>query len=131
MILIVRIGVLIACLLPTLAMAAIEVFTVSGVPATHVPDNATVVELDKPARLDKQLSDGLPRTRKSAVRVVQQRLPSFEKVYGEAYTGLVRAWHLGVTKLPAVVVNGQYVVYGQPNVRAAVAEINRAQASEK
>ena len=113
------------------ALAGTEVFTVAGVPVTHVPDNATVVELDKPSRLDKQLSQGLPDKKDAAARAVQKRVAGFKKAYGEAYSGLMRAWRLGVTKVPAVVVDGTYVVYGQPNVTAAVAEIRRAETREK
>ncbi|ROO24119.1 integrating conjugative element protein [Salinisphaera japonica YTM-1] len=113
------------------ALAGTEVFTVAGVPVTHVPDNATVVELDKPSRLDKQLSQGLPDKKDTAARAVQKRLAGFKEAYGEAYSGLMRAWRLGVTKVPAVVVDGTYVVYGQPNVTAAVAEIRRAETREK
>ena len=113
------------------ALAGTEVFTVAGVPVTHVPDNATVVELDKPSRLDKQLSQGLPDKKDTAARAVQKRLAGFKEAYGEAYSGLMRAWRLGVTKVPAVVVDGTYVVYGQPDVTAAVAEIRRAETREK
>ncbi|GAB3683798.1 TIGR03757 family integrating conjugative element protein [Salinisphaera aquimarina] len=113
------------------AMAKTEVFMIAGVPVTHVPDGVTVVELDQPSRLDKQLSDGLPGTQDAAARAVQKRLSRFRKSYGQAYEGLLRAWRLGVTKVPAVVVDGRYVVYGQPNVKAAVAEIHRAAAREK
>lgn len=112
------------------ATAGTEVFTVAGVPVTHVPDGVTVVELDKPSRLDKQLSQGLPDTKDAAARAVQKRLPNFKKAYGPAYRGLVRAWRLGVAKVPAVVVDGEYVVYGQPDVTAAVAEIHRAKSRE-
>lgn len=112
------------------AMAKTEVFTTAGVPVTHVPDNVTVVELDKPSRLDQQLSQGLPDEKDAAAQAVQNRLQGFKKAYGQAYSGLLRAWRLGVTKVPAVVVDGQYVVYGQPDVAAALAEIQQADARE-
>lgn len=113
------------------ATAGTDVFTVAGAPVTHVPEGATVVELDKPSRLDKQLSQGLPDKKDAAARTVQKRLPGFKKAYGQAYRGLIRAWRLGIKKVPAVVVDGQYVVYGQPNVTAAVAEIHRAESREQ
>ncbi|MGN8159705.1 TIGR03757 family integrating conjugative element protein [Salinisphaera hydrothermalis] len=109
------------------AAAQVEVFTVAGAPVTHVPDGVDVIEIDKPARLDKQLSEGLPRDKAAAAKAVQKRLSGFKQAYGSAYDGLLRAWRLGVERVPAVVVDGQYVVYGQPDVKAAVAEIRNAQ----
>lgn len=110
--------------------AQTEVFTVAGQPATHVPDGVNVVEIDKPSRLDKQLSDGLPHDKAAAAKAVQKRLSSYKTNYGDAYDGLLRAWRLGVKRVPAVVVDGQYVVYGQSDVKAAVAEIRNARDSE-
>src|SRR3989344_4580720 len=40
-----------------------------------------------------------------------------------AYQGITDAWSLGVTSLPAVVVDRRYVVYGEPDVARAVARI--------
>lgn len=119
-------AVLLLASLPALGQT--EVFTIAGEPVTHVPDGVTVVELDKPSRLDKQLSEGLPNNKAAAAKVVQQRLSGFKNAYGEAYRGLIRAWRLGIKRVPAVVVDGQYVVYGQPDVAAAVAEIHHADA---
>lgn len=110
------------------ATAQTEVFTVAGEPVTHVPDGVTVIELDKPSRLDKQLSEGLPDNKAAAAKAVQRRLPSLKQAYGQAYRGLISAWRLGIKRVPAVVVNGRYVVYGQPDVAAAVAEIRHANA---
>lgn len=121
--------------LASTALAGTEVFTVSSVPASQVPRDAVVVELDKPARLDTALSEKLPVNREAAAEQVRQRLRSAEwrdtiNQYERAYTGLVRAWQLGVEQVPAVVVDGQYVVYGEPNVRKALAEIRAHQEEE-
>lgn len=107
--------------------AQVEVFTVAGRPVTHVPDGVDVVEIDKPARLDKQLSDGLPHDKAAAAKAVQKRLSDYKQAYGDAYDGLLRAWRLGIKRTPAVVVDDQYVVYGEPDIKAAVAEIHHAQ----
>ncbi|MDA3922333.1 MAG: TIGR03757 family integrating conjugative element protein [Salinisphaera sp.] len=112
--------------LPSIALAQVEVFTLAGLPVTQVPADATVVELDAPARLDQRLSQGLPADPKAAAAIVRRRLKSFKARYGPDYRGLVRAWQLGVAKVPAVVVDGQYVVYGQPDVATALATIRRA-----
>lgn len=109
------------------AVAQVEVFTVAGAPVTQVPDGVTVVEIDAPARLDKQLSEGLPDDKAAAAKAVRKRLSQYKSDYGDTYDGLLRAWRLGVERVPAVVVDQQYVVYGQPDVKAAVAEIRNAQ----
>ena len=43
---------------------------------------------------------------------------------GHAYQGVADAWGLGIAKIPAVVVDRRYVVYGEPDVSRAVARIN-------
>ncbi|MBN0997448.1 TIGR03757 family integrating conjugative element protein, partial [Pseudomonas aeruginosa] len=40
-----------------------------------------------------------------------------------AYQGVADAWSLGVTSIPAVVVDQRYVVYGEPDVARAVARV--------
>ncbi len=35
------------------------------------------------------------------------------------------AWSLGITRIPAVVVDHRYVVYGDPNLERALAKIER------
>ncbi|MCL6641681.1 MAG: TIGR03757 family integrating conjugative element protein [Candidatus Rokubacteria bacterium] len=42
---------------------------------------------------------------------------------GSAYQGVADAWGLGLAKVPAVVVDRRYVVYGEPDVARAVARI--------
>lgn len=128
-----RSDLLLFCLalaVPSVALARIEVFTIAGLPVTHVPASATVVEIDEPARLDKQLSQGLPDQPRAAAAIVRRRLTRFKAKYGPAYRGLVQAWQLDVAKVPAVVVDGKYVVYGQPDVAATLSTIRRARDSE-
>ena len=43
---------------------------------------------------------------------------------GPAAQGGAVAWGLGIAKIPAVVVDRRYVVYGEPDVPRAVARIN-------
>ena len=42
-----------------------------------------------------------------------------------AYQGVTDAWSLGITSLPAVVVDQRYVVYGEPDVARALARIEQ------
>lgn len=107
---------------------SIEVFTIAGEPVSNVPDTVPVIELDAPARLDARVSEGLSADLETAQSTIRERMtsPEWQEVmqrYGDLYTGVTRAWMLQVEKLPAVVVDGRYVVYGQHNVMAAVEDI--------
>ncbi len=115
----------------TPAYAGIEVFTVATEPMTSVPDDAVVVELDAPARLDGALSMDLPTDPDAAAQAAQARMRSEDwqhvfKEYGRAYEAVARAWQIGIEKLPAVVVDGTYVVYGVHDVAQALQRIKQA-----
>ena len=95
---------------------------------------ARLVLLDAPERLEQQLSAGLPADPRQAAALMQQRLRSaaaqqLGRDLTKAHQDVADAWSLGVTKLPAVVVDRRYVVYGQPDVAAAVASIERYRSS--
>lgn len=95
---------------------------------------ARVVLLDAPERLEQQLSEGLPADPRQAAAIMQQRMRSASaqqlgRDLAKAHQDVADAWSLGVTKLPAVVVDRRYVVYGQPDVAAAVAGIERYRSS--
>lgn len=113
--------------------AGVEVFTVAGEPVINAPDSAAVVELDAPARLDARISQDLPADPARAQQELQSRMSDPEwqatlKRYGELYRGIARAWMLGIEKVPAVVVDSRYVVYGEPDVRAALEKIEKMEA---
>ncbi|MCE8013903.1 TIGR03757 family integrating conjugative element protein [Billgrantia desiderata] len=117
------------------ASETIEVFTVAGQPVTNVPAGVAVIELDAPARLDVELSRDLPADPAAAEAVMRERMRSDEwlravQEYGDLHTGLARAWILGVEKVPAVVMGGKHVVYGQPDVQAAIAELERGRVGQ-
>ncbi|QQC64340.1 TIGR03757 family integrating conjugative element protein [Paraburkholderia ginsengisoli] len=104
----------------------IRVYTDHEHPVTA--DAATrVVELDAPARLEAALNASLPSDASQAAAIVQERLmqrsPDWQREMAAAYQGVTDAWSLGITHLPAVVVDARYVVYGDPDVTHAVARI--------
>ncbi len=97
-------------------------------------DGARVIFLDAPERLEQQLSEGLPADPRQATAIMQQRMRSASaqqlgRDLAKAHQDVADAWSLGVVKLPAVVVDRRYVVYGQPDVAAAVASIGRYRSS--
>ena len=123
--------VLFPCLAgPALAEPAIEVFTTAGAPAVNVPSGVAVIELDASGRLDAELSQDLPADPELAEAMMRERMatPEWQEMadrYADSYLGLVRAWQLGVEKVPAVVIDGRHVIYGQPDVAQALNEADR------
>ena len=43
----------------------------------------------------------------------------------EAYQGMTDAWSLGITSIPAVIVDQRYVVYGESDLGQALVRIER------
>ncbi|KTS76505.1 hypothetical protein NS274_15880 [Pseudomonas oryzihabitans] len=129
-----------ACLMVALAAGSLlqaraDVLAISdhAHPLTNLA-GARVVLLDAPERLEQQLSEGLPADPHQAAALMQQRLRSASaqqlgRDLVKAHQDVADAWSLGVTKVPAVVVDRRYVVYGQPDVAAAVASIARYRSS--
>lgn len=122
-------GGLIGCLTvvsPAAALAEILVFTDRVHPVRSAED-ARIIELDLPARIEAELAAGLPADAGQAAELAQQRLrdggDGFQRRIEQAYQGVTDAWTLGVVKLPAVVVDRRYVVYGVADVRRAVVSI--------
>jgi|SRR5690554_419631 len=125
-----------ACLAsPAVAEPAIEVFTTAGEPAVNVPPGVAVLELDAPGRLDAELSQDLPADPELAQTLMRERMatPEWQETadrYADSYLGLARAWQLGIEKVPAVVIDGRQVIYGQPDVAEALREAERLMGQE-
>lgn len=88
-----------------------------------------LIELDEASRIEAELSAALPTDPAQATAVVKRRLSSggvnLQRHISSAYQGVTDAWSLGITSLPAVVVDQRYVVYGEPDVARAVARIEQ------
>lgn len=86
-----------------------------------------VIKLDLPGRIEADMSAGLPADPVQASAIVQQRLreggQDLQRRIGHAYQDVAEAWGLGIAKVPAVVVDRRYVVYGEPDVARAAARI--------
>jgi len=93
----------------------------------QAPAGARVIELDLPARIEAELGAGLPDDAPRGAALVRQRLAeggtALQQRIGTAYQGVVDAWSMGVTTIPAVVVDRRYVVYGEPDAAKAIALI--------
>ncbi|OMG92157.1 integrating conjugative element protein [Achromobacter xylosoxidans] len=88
-----------------------------------------LILLDAPARIEAELVSGLPSAAWRAESMVRERLnqggPDLQRRIAAAYQGVTDAWSLGITSIPAVVVDQRYVVYGEPDVARAVARIEQ------
>ncbi|MDO7927755.1 TIGR03757 family integrating conjugative element protein [Pseudomonas sp. KFB-139] len=120
---------------PMLAFADIWVITDSHHPIQTRP-GARVILLDDTQRLQEKLSDGLPADPQQAMAIVKQRMQSkdgqrLQKELVDAQQGVADSWSLGITKLPAVVVDRKYVIYGEPDVDAAERRIARYRESNQ
>ncbi len=120
-------AVLYGFVMTTNAMAAdIRVFTDRN-HSVEAPANVRVVELDAPSRIEAELAANLPADPAQAAAIVQQRLKEggadLQRHLASAYQGVADAWSLGITKIPAVVVDQRYVVYGERDVTRALARI--------
>ena len=113
----------------------IEVFTTADSPVTgdaavsrqpvYTDIELHIYELEGILRLEAQLSKGLAADREQARRVVLQRLQPLDEAsraqMQRAATGLARAVQYRVDRYPAIVFDGQAVIYGVTDVQVALA----------
>ncbi|SFG99606.1 integrating conjugative element protein, PFL_4709 family [Pseudomonas syringae] len=90
----------------------------------QAPARVRLILLDESERLEAKLSEGLPANQQQAISIMQQRLKSsdaqrLQRDLALAQQDLVDAWSMGVTKVPAVVVDRKFVVYGETNATTA------------
>lgn len=121
------------CLLVAVAAAGVNgagaeapaalVFTLSSMPVHG--EGATTYVLDRRGALEARLGMTLPRDEERAEAEVRRRLESGEgrwllEELRAAMRGSVLAGRLGIARLPAVVIEGKYVVYGVRDVERAL-----------
>ena len=99
------------------------VFTLSSIPVRS--DGAAVVELDRRNRLAIAIGAGLPADPGKALAEARRRLTSpagrdRQRDLAQAAAGNALAARLGIDRLPAVVVDGRYAVYGVRDVGRAI-----------
>ena len=111
----------------------IEVFTVSSLPVTAPPETP-VYELDRLRTIEAQLSAGLPVDPEQAARIAQARIVERGETLNQAAlaagTGAGLALHYGIDRVPAIVLDGRYVVFGETSVERALAHWRRATQQE-
>ncbi|HEJ2500996.1 TIGR03757 family integrating conjugative element protein [Pseudomonas aeruginosa] len=109
------------------AAAEVWVVTDSHHPVLGQADRHLI--LDAAAVLEAELADNLPTDSERANAIVQQRVKQggtdLQRRIGTAYQDITDAWSLGITRIPAIVVDRRYVVYGETDVARAVARIDQ------
>jgi len=109
------------------ASAQVWVITDTHHPVTGSVSVQRVIQLDAAEHIEAELSANLSADPQQATALVQQRLQqggaSLQQRLREAYQGITDAWSLGITTLPAIVVEQRYVVYGETNLDKALAAI--------
>ncbi len=110
------------------------VITGSQHPVNNVPADAQVIQLDAVDGINDLYFDGLPSDPAQAEKTARERLQHIDQIYQEALRsalqGAVNAWTLGITKIPAVIVDQRYVVYGESNVEQGVRRIKAHRENE-
>lgn len=113
------------CLAQPAIAQTITAFTNSQTRLQNAPPATTIYELDVGMRIEDAMSVDLPANPQEAEQILRARMQSVEWRAMEAQLtrsaeGLAKAKALGVTKIPAVVVNDRYVVYGVTDVTHAL-----------
>ncbi|HEJ9146966.1 TPA: TIGR03757 family integrating conjugative element protein [Serratia marcescens] len=113
-------------LMPASVLAGPVLYTDSQHPPTNIDASVSVIYLDGPEQLQKQMFDELSSNPGEAERQAQAVLKSpqwqaNEQQLATVYRAVVHAWELGVKKVPAVVFDDTDVVYGTADVAQAVA----------
>ena len=121
---------LVLLMLPAAALAEALVYTDKAHTVSAAID-ARVVLLDRQHHLETDLSRDLPPDPQLAAAIIHGRLssPSGKRLQSDltkAQQDITDAWSMGIEKIPAVVVDRRYVVYGEPDVAKALDLINRA-----
>ena len=104
----------------------VEVFTASGIPIfpDHQGDRVQVYEIDGIKRFEAQLSRGLPSdadaARRQAIERVAQVDEGQKQKVQRAATGLSKAMQYGIDRYPAIVFDGEAVVYGVTDLEWAL-----------
>ncbi len=110
----------------------IEVFTTTRYPIACSIRSVQMYILDEPAHIEAELSASLPQGKDAAAEFAQAQVQGAWRDEAQrltrAYQGLLKAKQYGVLRLPAIVFDGQMVVYGITDLDQALAHYRRLKA---
>jgi len=113
---------------------AIEVFTGSMNPVANGTDGITVYCIDRIDRIQQELSKDLPANPEAAKQTALRRFQRMDNKLSHelenASNGLLQAMDYGIDRYPAIVFDGNAVVYGITDVRAATQRYRQWQAGK-
>ena len=114
--------------------SAIEVFTDSMNPVANGADGITVYYIDRIDRLQQELSKDLPAdpvtAKQTALHRFQRMDNNLSHELENAANGLVQAMQYGIDRYPAIVFDGNAVIYGITDIRAATQRYRQWQAGD-
>lgn len=116
---------LIGTLISLTGQANVLIFTDQEHPVINAGDYP-VIYLDAPSKIAESLSLDLSSNPTEAAKQANSRIqdPVMQQQLMHSYLQVVKAWQLGITKIPAIVVDDKYVVYGQADIQQALQQIN-------
>lgn len=112
-------------------VTAAEIWIVADVrhPVAGAQAADRIIQLDAAQAIEAELSARLPDDPQRVAALVQRRLneggQALQQRMREAYQGMTDAWSLGITSIPAVIVDQRYVVYGESDLGQALVRIER------
>ena len=110
----------------------IEVFADSGTQIVNGDEGVTVYQIDRIDRFKRELSSDLPVDPEAAKRAAMHHFQRMDaQLSGElenAAKGLVQSMQYGIDRYPAIVFDGEAVVYGLTDISAATQLYRRWQA---
>ena len=103
--------------------SSIEVFTDSRTPVRNNHSSATVYKVDRIDLFQQALSEGLPSDPETAKQAALHRFQRMDSQISSELEntakGLVQAMQYGIDRYPAIVFDGEIVVYGITDIQAA------------
>ncbi|MFP1742879.1 TIGR03757 family integrating conjugative element protein [Lonsdalea quercina] len=122
-------------LMPASVLAGTVLYTDSHHPPTNSDASVSVIYLDGPDQLQAQIfgelsSDPALAERQAKAVLQSPQWQAQEEQLAMVYRAVVRAWELGVKKVPAVVFDDRDVVYGTADIARARALRIQAQGGQ-
>lgn len=119
--------------LPLSGTARTVLYTTHDRPPESRDDTVEVVYLDAADTLQDEWfhQQGIELSEENAPQIIallqSSKWQAQESRLTQAYQGIIQAWQLGVARVPAVVVDDQWVVYGLTDIHRAQKEIHQFQ----
>lgn len=118
------------------AGAQTVIYTTTRYPVSDTDVDTQVYMLDEAQRLEQSLFPALAGEAQRAEQQARQRMqqPDWKEIEARltgAYQSLLSAWSLGVEKVPAIVFDGHYVVYGTTDVALAQKKLMQWQEEQR